>query len=207
MSVTDIRRYHSMSVAAITRIGRMGRWEPDARGRMSRAAIDLFTERGFEQTTAGDIAAEAGVTERTFFRHFADKREVLFDGSAALEQGVRDAILAAPAGTPPFDAALAGMADAGARISQWREYAVRRAAIIAANPALRERELLKMASLVTAVAESLGERGVAGPDAELAAHSALSVFQLAFGRWVGTEPDPGFATCLDETAAALRALL
>ncbi|MEU4739554.1 TetR family transcriptional regulator, partial [Actinosynnema sp. NPDC023658] len=87
----------------------MSRWEPDARGRMVRAATELFAERGFEQTTAGDIAERAGVTERTFFRHFADKREVLFDGSKALERVACDAILAAPPDSAPLDAALAGV--------------------------------------------------------------------------------------------------
>src|ERR671928_1288470 len=97
-----------MSVTVITTLLAVGRWEPDARGRMIRAAMELFAERGFEQTTAGDIAESAGVTERTFFRHFADKREVLFDGSATMARTAHDAILAAP-DLPPLDAALAGI--------------------------------------------------------------------------------------------------
>ena len=62
----------------------MGRWEPDARGRLVKAAMELYGERGFEQTTVAEIAERAGLTERTFFRHFADKREVLFAGAGAL---------------------------------------------------------------------------------------------------------------------------
>src|SRR3954471_1096879 len=98
----------------------MGRWEPDAQGRMIRAAMELFAERGFEATTAGDIAARAGVTERTFFRHFTDKREVLFDGSATLEQATYDAILAAPAESSPLEAAVAGMTAAGGLLEDRR---------------------------------------------------------------------------------------
>src|ERR1041384_2654995 len=98
-----------MSVTVIPTLLDMGRWKPDARGRMVGAAMELFAERGFEDTTAGDIAQRAGVTERTFFRHFTDKREVLFDGSKTMERTACDAILAAPADHTPLEAALAGM--------------------------------------------------------------------------------------------------
>jgi len=183
----------------------MGRWEPDARGRMIRAAMELFDERGFEPTTAGDIAERAGVTERTFFRHFTDKREVLFDGSKTMEQTAYDAILAAPADLSPLDAALAGMVAAGGLLEDRRDHAVRRSGIIAANPSLQERELLKLAAMTGTTAEALRTRGVAEPTASLAAHSALTVFHVAFTRWVSTEPTR-FATCITEAAAALRAL-
>lgn len=187
----------------------MGRWEPDAQGRMIRAAMELFAERGFEQTTAGDIAERAGVTERTFFRHFADKREVLFDGSRTLERTAVEAILAAPAGHTPLDAALAGMLAAAGLLDGRREHSVRRSAIIAANPALQERELLKLAALAEATAGALRTRGVAEPAATLAAQSAVTVFHVGFARWVGdagTEVPPGIGTCITEAAAALRTL-
>ncbi|MEY9875203.1 AcrR family transcriptional regulator [Streptacidiphilus sp. MAP12-33] len=185
----------------------MSRWKPDARGRMIAAAMELFAERGFDATTAGDIAARAGVTERTFFRHFADKREVLFDGSGTLTHTVTDTILAAPAAVPALDAALAGMAAGGTLLAELREHAVRRSRIVAATPALHERELLKLAAMVDATADALRARGVADPTAALAAHSAVSVFHVAFGRWVtAPEPAPPFADCVADAASALRAL-
>ncbi|WP_069465984.1 TetR family transcriptional regulator [Actinacidiphila rubida] len=185
----------------------MGRWEPDAKGRMIRAALDLFTERGFEQTTAGDIAASAGVTERTFFRHFADKREVLFDGSATLQHTVHDAILAAPGELTALEAALAGMAAGGGLLQERREFAVRRARIVAADPSLQERELLKLAAMTESTAEALRSRGVAEPAASLAAHSAVSVFHVAFASWITAEDPPGFDVCIGRTATSLRALI
>lgn len=185
----------------------MGRWEPDARGRMTAAALDLFTERGYEHTTAGDIAQRAGVTERTFFRHFSDKREVLFDGSNALDSAVYDAIVAAPAELSPLDAAIAGILATGPFFDDRREYAVRRAKVVAANPSIKERELLKLASMTETTARALRERGVEEPAASLAAHSAVSVFHVAFARWVSTADAPDFATCIDEAGAALRRLI
>ena len=78
----------------------MGRWEPDARGRLMQAALELYGERGFEQTTVAEIAQRAGLTERTFFRHFADKREVLFSGE------VDDLVLSALADARPSAAPI-----------------------------------------------------------------------------------------------------
>jgi AcrR family transcriptional regulator len=184
----------------------MGRWEPDAQGRMIRAALELFAERGFEATTAGDIAERAGVTERTFFRHFADKREVLFDGSAALQQATYDAIVAAPAESSPLDAALAGAVAAGGLLEDRREHAVRRSKIVAAHPSLQERELLKLAALTETAAAALHERGVAEPAATLAAHSAVTVFHVAFARWIAADDDTTFAACAAGSAEALRSL-
>lgn len=194
-----------MSATVITTLPVMSRWEPDARGRMIRAAVELFTERGFEQTTAGDIAERAGVTERTYFRHFADKREVLFDGSKTMERTAYDAILAAPADQSPLDAALAGVVAAGGLLEDRRDHAVRRSRIIAANPSLQERELLKLAALTDTTADALRTRGVSELVAALAAHSAVTVFQVAFARWVAEEPSD-YVACVEETAAALRAL-
>jgi AcrR family transcriptional regulator len=182
----------------------MGRWEPGARTRMVGAALELFAERGFEQTTAADIAERAGVTERTFFRHFADKREVLFDGSGRLQAHVDAAIAAAPAELSPLEVAVAGMAASAEFFDESRDRALRRAAVIAANPSLQERELLKLAAMTEATAAALRERGVVEPTATLAAHSAVTIFHVAFGRWI--EPDaPGFAVCVTEAARALRA--
>jgi AcrR family transcriptional regulator len=184
----------------------MGRWEPDAQGRMIRAAVELFTERGFEQTTAGDIAERAGVTERTFFRHFTDKREVLFDDSGTMARTTYDAIMAAQADLSPLDAALAGIVAGGGLLADRRDHAVNRSRIIAANPSLQERELLKLAAMTDTTAEALRTRGVAEPTASLAAHSAVTVFQVAFTHWVSTEESRTLAACIADAAAALRAL-
>src|SRR3954447_2702260 len=113
----------------------MGRWEPGARGRLARVALELYAERGFEQTTVEDIAERAGVTERTFFRHFVDKREVLFDGSLVLQQRLVDAIASAPAGLAPIDVVGHAFAEAAALLDGRREHARTRARVIAANPA------------------------------------------------------------------------
>ena len=185
----------------------MGRWEPDTQGRMISAAMDLFAARGFEQTTAGDIAERAGVTERTFFRYFTDKREVLFDAARTMDRVAHDAILGTPADLAPLDAALVGMVAAGDLLAERRDYVVRRAGIIAANPGLQERELVKLAGMVDTAAATLRERGVAEPVASLAAHSAVTVFRVAFARWVATADPPTFAACVTDAAAELRDLL
>src|SRR3982750_1843366 len=111
-----------MSVTVIPTLLGMGRWQPDAQARMTQAAMDLFAERGFAQTTAGDIAERAGVTERTFFRYFTDKREVLFDGSGTMTSAAKEATLAAPADASPLDAALVGMVAAGGLLEDRHEH-------------------------------------------------------------------------------------
>jgi AcrR family transcriptional regulator len=184
----------------------MGRWQPDARERMTRAAMELFAERGFAHTTAGDIAERAGVTERTFFRYFTDKREVLFDGSEALTSAAHAATLAAPPDASLFDAALAGMVAAASLLEDRHERAVRRSRIIADNPTLQERELLKMASLTEATAGALRSRGGREPAATLAAHSAVTVFQIAFARWVSAKRPSPLSTEISRTATELRAV-
>src|ERR1700704_5974819 len=132
----------------------MGRWEPDAKGRIAKAAMELFGQRGFEQTTAAEIAERAGVTERTFFRHFADKREVLFGASHALQDLMVGAVTRAPASAAPIDAVGAAL-QAWAAVLNDREYSQQRQAIVAASEELRERELIKMATLTSAIAETL----------------------------------------------------
>ena len=184
----------------------MGRWEPGANERMVKAAMELFAERGYEQTTAGDIAARAGVTERTFFRHFTDKREVLFDGSQTMERLTSEAILAAPAADSPLDAALAGVTAGAGLLEDRHDHAVRRAAIIAANPSLQERELLKLAAMTGVITDALHDRGVDEPAAGLAAHSAVTVFHVAFARWVSADVPAPTSACIADVAAELRAL-
>src|ERR1700744_4315033 len=112
----------------------MTRWEPNASGRLGRAALELYRERGYDQTTVAEIARRAGLTERTFFRYFADKREVLFAGGSELQELMVDAVAGAPPSAPPLDAAAAGLQAAAQLLQARSEFALERAAIIAANP-------------------------------------------------------------------------
>src|SRR3954453_7660316 len=125
----------------------MVRWEPDARGRLGQAAMELYLEHGFEQTTVAEIARRAGLTERTFFRHFTDKREVLFYGGALLQDALVKSVDAAPDGTAPLVAVADALTTAGAAMQQRREFSLQRQSVIDANAGLRERELIKLAAL------------------------------------------------------------
>jgi AcrR family transcriptional regulator len=136
----------------------MSRWEPNARGRLEQAALELYGERGFEQTTVAEIAARAGLTERTFFRHFADKREVLFRGQSALREFFVSAVANAPGSEAPIDAIAAALEAVGDLFEERREHSQQRQAVITANPGLQERELIKLASLASAMADALRRR-------------------------------------------------
>ena len=179
----------------------MGRWQPDSRGRLQEAALALYSERGFDQTTAAQIAVRAGLTERTFFRHFADKREVLFGGSALLQERIVSGVADAPAGVGPLDAVACGLDAAALMLGESRrDLAAQRQAVIAANPELRERELAKLADYAAAVAAALRHRGVREPQATLAAESGMTVLRVAVGRWAGADDDRG----LTDIIARLR---
>ena len=162
----------------------MSRWEPNARGRLEQAALALYGERGFENTTVAEIAERAGLTERTFFRHYADKREVLFAGGDALQELLVSTVADAPDSLSPIDAVAAALQAAGALLQERREYARQRQAVIAASAELRERELIKLASLASAIADTLRRRGVTDPAASLSAEAGIAVFKIAFERWV-----------------------
>jgi AcrR family transcriptional regulator len=184
----------------------MGRWEPDAAGRLREAAMALYTEQGFERTTVAEIADRAGVTARTFFRHYADKREVLFAGSEELSRHMLDALAAAPPSATPLEAVRAALLAVAELFDGRRDFSRRRQAVIAATPELRERELHKFASLATAFDEALRERGVAPVVATLAAETGVAVFRVAFERWV-TEPDePDLAELMRATLSDLAGL-
>ncbi len=162
----------------------MGRWAPDARGRLEQAALELYGERGFESTTVAEIAERAGLTERTFFRYFADKREVLFWGSGGLQEFLVSNVDDAPASLSPIEAIAAALEKAATDIfEERREFARQRQAVIAANPDLQERELRKLASLASALAEALRRRGVGDPASSLAAEAGIGVFKVAFEVW------------------------
>jgi AcrR family transcriptional regulator len=150
--------------------------------------MQLYVERGFEQTTVAEIAKQAGLTARTFFRYFADKREVLFDGAGYLQEHVVKALAAAPDSAAPMRAVAAALDAAAAVLGQRREYSRQRQSVINANPELRERELIKLASMSAALADGLRRRGVPDPDASLAAEAGIVVLRVGFERWV-SEPD------------------
>ncbi len=184
----------------------MVRWEPDSRGRLEQAALALYGERGFENTTVAEIAERAGLTERTFFRHFADKREVLFAGGGEFEELVVNAVAGASASAGPIDAAAAGLEAAARLLQERRDYARRRQAIIAANAELRERELIKLASLSAAMAETLRRRGLEDPAARLTAEIAIAVFRTTFERWIEEANDRELPELMRESFDQLKAL-
>ncbi|MFI5694486.1 helix-turn-helix domain-containing protein [Kribbella sp. NPDC051586] len=182
----------------------MGRWEPDAAGRLREAAMALYAEHGYDGTTVADIADRAGVTARTFFRHFADKREVLFAGSELLEQQMVTALAAAPADATPMEAVAAAVLASAEFFDDIRQtYSRRRQAVINATPELRERELIKMAALTSALTNGLLERGVAPDVAALAAETGVAVFRVSYERWVS---DPDGESIVDVIRATLKTL-
>ncbi|ANP52501.1 AcrR family transcriptional regulator [Streptomyces griseochromogenes] len=184
----------------------MGRWEPDARGRLATAALELYSERGYEQTTVAEIAKRAGLTERTFFRHYADKREVLFAGSGDLQELFVRAVAGAAESVAPVDALAAGLDAVSEVFVDRREYARQRHAVITANAELRERELIKLATLSAALAETLRRRGVAEPAASLAAEAGVAVFKIGFERWIAASEEREMSQLMRESLNELKAV-
>ena len=166
----------------------------------------LYGERGYEQTTVAEIAARAGLTERTFFRHFADKREVLFWGSGALQDLMVRAVSDAPESAAPIDAIAAALDAAGTVFQERHDGARQRQAIIAANPELQERELIKLTSLTTALAEALRGRGAGEPAASLAAQAGMAVFHVTFQRWIEATGQPDFTQLARDSLDELKAV-
>jgi AcrR family transcriptional regulator len=164
--------------------GPMARWEPDAQGRLKQAAFTLFVERGYADVTVAEIADRAGLTKRTFFNHFADKRDVLFAGADALEASIVQHLVDAEADLDPLDAAVLALTRASQELAAYGDSARDRRDLIASSHELQERDRIKMASLARAVAETLEERGVTARDATLTAQVALAVFDTAFDDWV-----------------------
>lgn len=182
----------------------MGRWEPDGRTRLRDAALELYLERGFEQTTVTEIAARAGLTERTFFRYFDDKREVLFDGTSTLADAVVDAITAADLDTSARRVVQAAVHAAASIFPDERRVSSRRRQdAIDANPALQERELLKMARLSRSARDAFLGRGLTEPLASVAAQATVAVFGVAFERWIRDPRDRSFDTHVAEAMSAL----
>ena len=193
------------SVDDITYHELMGRWEPDARGRLGQAALELYLERGFDQTTVADIAERAGLTERTFFRHYSDKREVLFGEQEALHEMITSTIAAHPDSASPMAAMGAALQVFAELIGQRRDFSRSRQVVIDANASLRERELIKLASLADTAARALRGRGVSEPAASLAAEAGLAAFKVAFARWVQAE-EGELCECVHEALGVLESV-
>ncbi|HVG48034.1 MAG TPA: TetR family transcriptional regulator [Rubellimicrobium sp.] len=184
----------------------MARSEDDLQVRLQQAALDLFRERGFDRTTAAEIAAQAGVTERTFFRHFPDKREVLFDGEAVLRNALTAAIAEVPEGLGPLDTLFHAFRSVVPLLEANRPFAKPRQEVIAATPALAERELAKYAALAGALAAALRARGTDDLRAVLAAQTGMTAFTQATLSWLDA-PSPSLGDRLDVVRRALTNLL
>lgn len=186
----------------------MARWQPGTRERLQATALQLFASKGYDDTTVAEIAAAAEVTERTFFRHFADKREVLFAGQDDFLGMFTDPIEAAPPHSAPFDLVRVAL-DASAAFfpEDRRSWSRARQGIIDTNPALGERELGKLATLTVRLGEVLRTRGVPEPDATMAAETAVTVFHLAFAQWIAADEDRSFAAITAERLEALTRLV
>jgi AcrR family transcriptional regulator len=185
----------------------MGRWEPNARGRLAQAAMTLYAEQGFEQTTVAEIAARAGLTERTFFRHFADKREVLFYGMDIARDLLTRTVADAPASATPMEAIGAALQALCAVFQENPERVRLRNAVVSANAELRERELSKLEAFASAVAGALRDRGVPELAASLAAETGIAVFKVAFARWISEPGEPDLPGILAESMAELTGVL
>ena len=183
----------------------MARWQPDASGRLAQAALELFAERGYENTTVIDIARAAGLTKTTFFRHFQDKREVLF-GDGTMNGLLVEAIAAAPAPVTPLEAVARALDAIGstAFTPARREFVARRRAVIAANPELQEREALKGLGLTASVIGALKLRGVPDLAARVAAELGALAWRIAYERWSDTANDDDFSELARRALAEVR---
>jgi AcrR family transcriptional regulator len=169
--------------------------------------MELYRERGFEQTTVAEIAKRAGLTERTFFRYFADKREVLFWGAGELQDFMVSALAGAPDSATPIEAVAAAIQGAAVLLAERPiEYARQRRSIIAAHAELQERELIKLASLAAALADTLRLRGVKEPAASLAAEAGIAVFKIAFEGWTSETNQRDFPDLIRESFDELKAV-
>jgi AcrR family transcriptional regulator len=184
----------------------MVRWKPDARGRLAEAAMILFIERGYDEVTVADIAERAGLTKRSFFNHFADKREAAFASVDALQESVLAALAEADADLGPLDAAVWAFAQAAAPVENYPDLARARQALIDSCPELQERDLMKRAAMASAVAGALERRGVPRRSAAFAAQVATTVFTTALDDWIH-EPERGLGPSIQGALDDLRTSL
>jgi AcrR family transcriptional regulator len=184
----------------------MARWEPDARGHLQQAAMTLFVERGYAEVTVADIAERAGLTKRSFFNHFADKREILFADAEAFERTITDHLADIDPGMGPLDAALVALTHGGMSLASYGQSAPARRDLIAAATELQERNLIKMASLTQALTDGLIARGAAARAASFTAQAAITVFSVAYENWID-RPDADFSALMDHARDDLRAAI
>ncbi len=186
----------------------MVRWAPGTPERLQQAALELFAARGYEQTTATDIAQSVGLTERTFFRHFSDKREVLFHGQQSLRASFLAGVDGAPADAAPIELAIAAVRSAAQFFpDQRRPHSRLRQDVIDDNPALREREALKLVGLGDALADALRARGVDATGAEVAARIGTVVFGVAFAQWIAPGERRSFEVIAEDVLRDVRAVV
>ena len=182
----------------------MPRWGPDAEDRLYRSAMQLILDRGYDEVTVAEIAEHAGLTKRSFFRHYADKREVMFAGATEFQAGIVEAVRTAPGSTPPIEVVVSALTAAGSGLVAWGEVTRRRQRMVASSTELRERELIKMDTLTAAVAGALRERDVEALTAELVARAGVAVFVTAFQRWTEAAEPADFPALMDAALARLR---
>ena len=183
----------------------MSRWEPNARERLEQAALELFVEVGFAEATVPQITARAGLTTRTFFRHFADKREVLFAAEGELPALVARLMSEAPPDLPPLALIERGLQTvAVTRFEGNLDYLRTRRAVISADEGLRERELRKTSVLAEAIRRALADRGTDELTATLTAHLAVTVLGVAVDRWLDQDGRPPLTELIQDTLRTLR---
>ena len=184
----------------------MARWAPGAKTRLQQAAMALFVERGYGAVTVSDIAERAGLTKRSFFNHFADKREVLFADGDEFIATITDHLAQLDPATSALDAALAALTYGGESLAVYADGAALRRQIIDSTPELQERNLVKLATLTQAIADGLIERGAQPRIAELTAQAAMTVFNTAYDDSID-QPDADFADLMSQAHAELIASL
>jgi AcrR family transcriptional regulator len=185
----------------------MARWPTDTRARLQAAATELYAEQGYDRTTIAAIVRRAGLTERTFYRHFGDKREVLFANEGALTQRLEEAVAAQPDGATMREAIDAGVGAVVEALQPRRDELVRREPIVASQPELQERERMKLATWTTALSGALVARGEDEATSVLAAEVAIAVLRVAAGRWLAGSAEGELAVVLRDVGEELRALV
>lgn len=180
--------------------------EPSTQDRLVEAALELFEQRGYEQTAVVDITERAGLARRTFFRYFADKREVLFTRTQRLEALWIETVREAPPAATTTEIVVAALGATAEAFEARRPLVARRHAILVANPELQERELMKLTRLARLTAAQLEARGTPASEALVAAELGALVLRLAFDRWASTSGDASLATVIDAVLGEVRQL-
>lgn len=181
----------------------MGRWEPNAQERLQQAAFALFGERGYADVTVAEISDRAGLTKRTFFNHFTDKREVLFAGAPALEASIVQYLTEADDDLEPIDVAVAALTRGGLDLAHYGDSAHARRELIASSPDLQERDLIKKTSLAAAIAKALRTRRVPSRIATLSAQAAVAIFTAAYDDWAD-DTTADFSALMQRSLSDLR---